>query len=96
MSSGGGGSWSKPAGELPYYDTTEGGDWRNIQLYNLENDPGEENNLALSESEIADEMVELLASQIIAGRSTPGNPLTGRNLPPTWEQVSWLNENHKQ
>ncbi len=43
-----------------------------VQLFDLENDPGEQNNLAVKHPERVKSMVTLLTKQIDAGRSTPG------------------------
>ncbi len=43
------------------------------QLYDLENDPGEENNLYLSHPEVADRLLKLLEADVRRGRSTDGN-----------------------
>ena len=45
-----------------------------IQLYNLEDDIGEQNNLQEQHPEIVKELTDLLQSYIDKGRSTPGKP----------------------
>ncbi len=46
------------------------------QLYDLENDPGETNNLYASQPEIADRLLKQLEADIKRGRSTPGPDTT--------------------
>ncbi|QXD24428.1 arylsulfatase [Opitutia bacterium ISCC 51] len=46
-----------------------------VQLFNLKNDPHEDNNLAAQNSERVQKMVSLLKDQIQRGRSTPGPDL---------------------
>ena len=90
MSSGSGGSWSKPGGELPI--VSEKGDsvyWKNIQLYDLDRDPGENNNLAEIKPEIAMELASELAQLIIRGRSTPG-PALSNDHPGDWDEIKWI------
>jgi arylsulfatase A-like enzyme len=50
-----------------------------LQLFHLENDPGESNNLAADQPARVRQMIELLESQISSGRSTPGPPLSNEN-----------------
>jgi arylsulfatase A-like enzyme len=90
MSSGGGGSWTKPQGEMPVCDTKDGRcEWKNIQLYNLREDVAEEENLAEYHPDKVNEMIQLLAGYIRDGRSTPGipHPIRDESL---WKQVSWV------
>jgi arylsulfatase A-like enzyme len=44
-----------------------------LQLYDLDKDPGEENNIAAGNPEIVKELKELLNDHIFSGRSTPGS-----------------------
>jgi arylsulfatase A-like enzyme len=79
------GGWSDPkpgqapAGSPPF------------QLFNLESDPAEKTNVYTEHRDIAEQLGELLKSQILAGRSTPGAPQanTGGN---EWPQVAWMKE----
>ena len=90
MSSGSGGSWSKPGGELPQADTTESSvSWSNVQLYNLEADLQEQHNIAGQFPEITNELAALLAEQISNGRSTDG-PLLRNDGMEIWNQVAWM------
>lgn len=91
MSSGSGGSWSYPKGELPV-STFSGGilTWQNVQLYNLEDDLEEQYNVAGQFPEVTAGLAELLAEQIKNGRCTDG-PLLKNDGPQIWRQVEWLN-----
>ncbi|MDP7305007.1 MAG: arylsulfatase, partial [Pirellulaceae bacterium] len=64
-----------------------------LQLFDLENDPSESNNLAVDHPEKVRELIALLESQIASGRSTPGPPLTNDNqnikLFPAVPQFVW-------
>ncbi len=91
MSSGSGGSWSKPKGTLPVADTSgETVAWKNVQLYNLEDDLSEQHNVAEQNPEITADLAVLLAEQISKGRSTDG-PILRNDGPETWKQVEWMN-----
>ena len=43
-----------------------------VQLYNLEKDPGETNNLQAAQPEVVARLRALLERYVAAGRSTPG------------------------
>ena len=84
----GSGGWSYPRPEdkevidtLPKY-----------QLYNLENDPSETNNLYLTNQEKADELKTLLIKYITEGRSTPGAQQQNDSIDFEWQQVDFMNE----
>lgn len=62
-----------------------------MQLYNLEKDPGEEQNLIESHPDKVQEMKSLLSAYIQKGRSTPGAPQKNDG-PETWEQLHWMND----
>jgi arylsulfatase A-like enzyme len=90
MSSGSGGSLGSPAGEPAIYLADEGeGKLKNVQLYNLEKDLAESENLAEEMPDRVNELASLLARHILDGRSTPGKPdvLDTSDL---WEEVGWL------
>lgn len=89
LSSGSGGSWSKPTGELPHRVDVDGDTvWKNVQLYNLQNDREEQVNLAARHPRLVEAMIGSLSRQIRRGRSTPG-PAAGEITAP-WKQVSWI------
>ena len=62
-----------------------------MQLYNLETDPGEEQNLIGSHPDKVQEMKSLLSEYVQKGRSTPGAPQKNDG-PETWKQLHWMNE----
>ena len=52
-----------------------------MQLFNLQNDPGEKNNLVSTNPEKVTSLLKLLESQVERGRSTPGPNLSNdRNV----------------
>jgi len=61
------------------------------QLYNLNNDIGEQENLFEKNPEIVKELKDLLASYIIAGRSTPGSTVRNFSGLGVWPGLHWLN-----
>lgn len=61
------------------------------QLYDLSQDPGEENNLITAQAEIADSLKSELTLLIRNGRSTPG-PVQKNDGPRIWEQIKWAFE----
>ncbi len=92
MSSGSGGSWLKPKGELPYKEINDSDKrWKNIQLYHLEKDIEEKNNLAEEYPEQVSELVNELAEIISSGRTRAGPALENAG-PGLWKQVEWIEE----
>lgn len=90
LSSGSGGSWSEPKGELPVFASVNGfHSLKNVQLYNLETDISESHNVADKYPEIVGELAEILALQVTRGRSTEGVSLRNDG-PRTWKQVEWI------
>jgi len=90
MSSGSGGMWSKPKGELPVADTSgETVIWKNVQLYNLADDLSEQHNVAGQYPKITADLAALLAELIRNGRSTNG-PALRNDGPEMWKQVEWI------
>ena len=84
----GSGGWSYPRpGNKEVIDTLP-----KYQLYNLETDPGETNNLYLTNPEKADELKALLTKYIVDGRSTPGVPQQNDPIDFEWQQVDFMNE----
>jgi arylsulfatase A-like enzyme len=63
-----------------------------MQLYNLENDPGEKQNLIDNHPEKVLELKTLLTTYIQNGRSTPG-AVQKNDGPATWKQLHWMNQN---
>lgn len=79
----GSGGWAFPATEedmkgLPRF-----------QLYNLREDPGEENNLVSKYPIRVKTMKALLAKYVVQGRSTPGEPQKNEG-PERWSQLEWM------
>jgi arylsulfatase A len=62
-----------------------------MQLYNLEKDPGEEDNLIDNHPEKVLELKSLLTAYIQNGRSTPG-AAQKNDGPATWKQLHWMNQ----
>ena len=60
-----------------------------IQLYDLNKDPGEQNNLQDQLPEKVVELQELLTTQILNGRSTPGTNQQNEGGP-HWKQLWWI------
>ncbi|MDY3070167.1 MAG: arylsulfatase [Parabacteroides sp.] len=60
-----------------------------IQLYNLENDPSEQNNLFNQHPDIVKELLSLLRKQIREGRSTPGKTLSN-DMEGEWNQLDYV------
>ena len=80
----GSGGWSSPR---PDTEEVEGLPSR--QLFNLDKDPGETNNLITQRPDIAAELQELLSAYIVNGRSTPGAPANNSTQTP-WENLWWM------
>ncbi len=62
-----------------------------MQLYNLANDPGEEQNLIGNHPGKVEELKSLLTAYIQNGRSTPG-ALQKNDGPETWKQLHWMTD----
>lgn len=81
----GSGGWTAPRDEkaremgLPDY-----------QLYNLRDDPGEQNNLVNQHPEIVERLTALAREIVVKGRSTPGVPQPN-DTPNDWKQLYWMN-----
>ncbi|MEZ4658778.1 MAG: hypothetical protein R2911_14505 [Caldilineaceae bacterium] len=60
-----------------------------LQLYNLDADIGERQNVAAAHPEIVEELTDLLTRYIREGRSTPGDPQSNAGGA-LWEQLWWL------
>lgn len=81
----GSGGWSYPR---PDRDDTSG--MPKYQLYDLETDPAEKNNLILEHRDIAQRMGGLLCDYIERGRSTPGAPQPYQTI--DWPQIDWMRD----
>jgi arylsulfatase A len=62
-----------------------------VQLYNLDNDIGEENNLQDQQSEIVEKYRKELAQIVNDGRSTKGK-IQKNDGPETWKQLNWMDK----
>lgn len=85
----GSGGWAEPTEK-----TARLASLPEIQLYDLENDPGERDNLALERGDIVDEMTKLLHRCVMSGNTINGkksNPPAEEELG-KWEQLNWLPE----
>ncbi|HIQ58648.1 MAG TPA: arylsulfatase [Candidatus Merdivicinus intestinavium] len=80
----GSGGWSYPR---PGRDSTEG--MPEFQLYDLEADISEQNNVYADHPDVAKELKTLLTRYVLDGRSTPGAPQKN-NGAPIWDTVLWL------
>lgn len=60
-----------------------------FQLYDLEKDPGESDNLAASHPEKVEELKALLARYVENGRSTSGKPQKNDD-PENWPELEWM------
>ena len=82
----GSGGWSDPKPQSPGIDTLP-----LFQLYNLQEDVGERENLVDQYPEVVEELTYLLEQYIKNGRSTPG-PVQ-KNVPADqWPGLSWMEE----
>ena len=82
----GSGGWSPP---LP--DSPEAGKLPPYQLYNLETDTGETDNLLNQYPEVVTELTDLLKQYIVNGRSTPG-PVQENVVTEVWPGLSWMTD----
>ncbi|WP_163379745.1 sulfatase family protein [Cyclobacterium sp. SYSU L10401] len=62
-----------------------------MQLYNLDSDPGEEQNLIANHPGKVEELKSLLTAYVQNGRSTPG-ALQKNDGPETWKQLYWMTD----
>lgn len=60
-----------------------------FQLYNLEDDPSEQNNLVNQYPEMVEALKTLLEEYIVKGRSNSGTPQKNDG-PQTWPQLEWV------
>jgi arylsulfatase A-like enzyme len=80
----GSGGWSYPTKKDSIYSSLPA-----FQLFDLENDPGEENNLIYEMPEKADELQTLLLQIIENGRSTEGE-FQKNDGPAKWAQLDFM------
>lgn len=62
-----------------------------IQLYDMENDAREANNLFLEYPQVVAELTNQLTDYVLSGRSTPGQPQKNTG-PAWWPELNWLPE----
>jgi arylsulfatase A len=60
-----------------------------VQLYNIDNDPGEMANVQDQFQEVVKEMTAILKKQVEEGRSTSGKPRKNDGEYP-WKQLKWM------
>lgn len=77
------GGWSEPRPRKGNVDSQA------VQLYNLENDPSEEQNVCAAHPEVVNELRTLLVKYIKEGRSTPG-VAQKNDGPEIWKQIKWV------
>ncbi|MCK0156294.1 arylsulfatase [Cellulophaga sp. F20128] len=75
----------------PRPNAKEAKDLPEIQLYNLKEDVGETQNLQASHPEKVAELKQLLAKQIMDGRSTAGAVQSNDSVE-NWKQIEWITE----
>ena len=63
-----------------------------FELYNMEEDPGETNNLYFEHPEIVERLTKKISKIIETGRSTPGAPQ--EYVHEKWPQITWKNEDN--
>jgi arylsulfatase A len=73
-------------------DNTGKGNETSGQLYNIENDIEEQNNLYTQYPEIVEELKLLLGTYIREGRSTPGIIQQNDTIDFEWEQIEFINQ----
>jgi arylsulfatase A-like enzyme len=82
----GSGGWSDPKpGDKAAMDTLPP-----IQLYDLKNDPSEQNNLESIHLDKVNELRSLLKRYILDGRSTPGLPQQNDQIETEWLQINFV------
>ncbi|MCS2891216.1 sulfatase-like hydrolase/transferase [Parabacteroides faecis] len=60
-----------------------------VQLYNMQSDPAEKNNVYAEHPEVVKELKGLMIKYVKEGRSTPGTPQKNDG-PEVWKQLSWM------
>lgn len=85
LSSGSGGwSFPKPGTDDEVIKTLP-----SVQLYNMQSDPAEKNNVYAEHPEVVKELKDLMIKYVKEGRSTPGTPQKNDG-PEVWKQLSWM------
>ncbi|CAN5311963.1 arylsulfatase [soil metagenome] len=93
LSSGGGGKWTLPVGELPkLVPATKEFVWQNVQLFNLNIDFQENNNIATLHPNKILELMDLLKDYIINGKSNPARSAVQQNSTNLWPEVKWVEQ----
>lgn len=82
----GSGGWSDPRPDSPGIESLPP-----FQLYNLEKDPGETENLVEQYPEVVEELSMLMKAYIENGRSTPG-PIQANVPSEKWPGLTWMEE----
>lgn len=80
----GGWSWPRP-------DSLEEEGLMDIQLYDLEEDIKESQNIGDKHPEVVEELKEMLKEQVLRGRSTPGVPQVNDGEA-IWHSIRWIQE----
>lgn len=78
----GSGGWSEPKPNKALKDLS----LPNVQLFDLETDLGEQNNVQDQHPEVVEELVNELAAAIDKGRTTPGPPQSNDGYPDTFPE----------
>lgn len=89
----GSGGWSPPTRSPSPWTQAKVDSFEGLpayQLYDLEADPAEKNNLVAKHPEVVQRLGQVMRSYIERGRSTPGPTLT--NAPGPWPQTAWMKE----
>lgn len=82
----GSGGWSFPK---PGTDDEVIKTLSSVQLYNMQSDPAEKNNVYAEHPEVVKELKDLMIKYVKEGRSTPGTPQKNDG-PEVWKQLSWM------
>lgn len=82
--SSGGWSFPKPGTDEEVIKTLP-----SVQLYNMQSDPAEKNNVYAEHLEVVKELKDLMIKYVKEGRSTPGTPQKNDG-PEVWQQLSWM------
>jgi arylsulfatase A len=90
LSSGGGGKWSNPVGELPHLlNRGKNPLWENIQLYDLLHDIEESRNVASLYPAKVSELMNLLKKYVLEEKSNPVRSVLKQPFT-LWPEVQWV------